>query len=171
MVKLNYKHYKLTNYSDAFKHYDEGFTSTVIILFSRFISKIIFYLFKNHSFPWKMSMIFGFNDPKKSRNDKFEVKISAERILNIYFYLFYLEKIKFTIARVNEMLIVETKNMEGSAHIISHYSFDRVFLLLGTFSRDTNHFWSTVSCILCQLWIGIRFCEMYRRDGTRWIQQ
>lgn len=29
MVKLNYKHYRLTNYSDAFRHYDEGFTSTV----------------------------------------------------------------------------------------------------------------------------------------------
>lgn len=44
---------------------------------------------------------------KKSQNDKFEVKILPEQILNIsiYFYLFYFKKIKFMIAHVNEMLI------------------------------------------------------------------
>lgn len=47
---------------------------------------------------------------KKSQNDKFEVKILPEQILNIsiYFYLFYFKKIKFMIAHVNEMLIEDS---------------------------------------------------------------
>lgn len=87
---------------------------------------------------------------KKSQNDKFEVKILPEQILNIsiYFYLFYFKKIKFMIAHVNEMLIGSKRKILK----IQCYSilFFRSSVFLLTMTRTL--FWSRlISCIFYQL--------------------
>lgn len=88
---------------------------------------------------------------KKSQNDKFEVKILPEQILNIsiYFYLFYFKKIKFMIAHVNEMLIgLKRKILKIQCY--STLFFRSMFFFLLTMTRTL--FWSRlISCIFYQL--------------------
>lgn len=99
---------------------------------------------------------------KKSQNDKFEVKILPEQILNIsiYFYLFHFKKIKFMIAHVNEMLIGSKRKILKIQCYSTLFFRSSVFL---SFNHDTNPVLVPFD-FMYFLSIGTRFCEMHRID-------